>query len=105
VAKADSVGARKLDDIARSGDVHDERLWLGFTRLVGRGGSTATLVGTVDQVVGEYLKYYDLGVQAFYLRGWNIADDARAYGRELIPQLRAALAERDAIGGATTRTA
>ena len=53
---------------------------LGFTRLVGRGGSTATLVGTVAQVVGEYLKYYDLGAHAFYLRGWDIAADASAYG-------------------------
>lgn len=98
VAKADSVGARKLDDIARSGDVHDERLWLGFTRLVGRGGSTATLVGSVDQVVGEYIKYYDLGARAFYLRGWSIAEDARAYGRDLIPHLRAALKEREVAG-------
>jgi len=96
VARADSVGARKLDDIARSGDVHDERLWLGFTRLVGRGGSTATLVGTTEQVVQEYLKYYDLGARAFYVRGWDIAKDAREYGRSLIPQLRAALAARQA---------
>ena len=101
VAKVDSVGARKLDDIARSGDVHDERLWLGFTRLVGRGGSTATLVGTVAQVVGEYLKYYDLGAHAFYLRGWDIAADASAYGRDLIPSLRAAVADRKAAARAS----
>lgn len=94
-AKADSVGARKLDDIARSADVHDGRLWLGFTRLVGRGGSTATLVGTREQVVGGYLDYYRAGARAFYLRGWDIAADARAYGRDLIPHLRAAVAEAD----------
>lgn len=94
-AKPDSVGARKLDDIAKSGDVHDERLWLGFTRLVGRGGSTATLVGTREQVVDSYLQYYQLGAKAIYLRGWNIAEDARAYGRDLIPYLREAVADHD----------
>lgn len=95
VAKADSVGARKLDDIARDSDIHDERLWLGFTRLVGRGGSTSALVGTVDQVVDGYLKYYDIGARAFYLRGWDIAADARAYGQSLIPRLRAAFKARE----------
>ncbi|SDV48751.1 LLM class flavin-dependent oxidoreductase [Chitinasiproducens palmae] len=94
-AKIDSVGARKLDDIAKLGDVHDERLWLGFTRLVGRGGSTAALVGTREQVVESYLRYYALGARAFYLRGWDIAEDARAYGRDLIPALRAAIAAAD----------
>ncbi|MBV8651017.1 MAG: LLM class flavin-dependent oxidoreductase [Alphaproteobacteria bacterium] len=95
-AKADSVGARKLDEIARSSDVHDERLWLGFTRLVGRGGSTATLVGTIDQVVDSYLRYYALGADAIYLRGWDVAADARRYGRSLIPHLRAAVTARAA---------
>ncbi|MDH7785381.1 alkanesulfonate monooxygenase [Ochrobactrum sp. 19YEA23] len=91
--KADSVGAIKLDAIARQGDVQDERLWLGFTRLVGRGGSTATLVGTLDQVTDSYLQYYQLGASAFYLRGWEIAADARKYGRQLIPALRKKIAK------------
>jgi alkanesulfonate monooxygenase len=103
VAKADSVGARKLDDVARSADVHDERLWLGFTRLVGRGGSTSALVGTTDQVVDSYLKYYDIGARAFYLRGWDIAADAREYGRNLIPQLRAAVDARERENTAAAR--
>lgn len=94
-AKTDSVGARRLDDIARHADVHDERLWLGFTRLVGRGGSTATLVGTREQVVDAYMRYYQAGARAFYLRGWNIAEDARNYGVTLIPHLRAAVAEAE----------
>ncbi|GLU29066.1 LLM class flavin-dependent oxidoreductase [Brucella sp. NBRC 12950] len=94
--KADSFGALKLDTIARQKDVHDERLWLGFTRLVGRGGSTATLVGTLDQVTDSYLRYYQLGAGAFYLRGWDIAADAREYGRELIPTLRSKMAEYQA---------
>ncbi|PRA45353.1 alkanesulfonate monooxygenase [Ochrobactrum sp. MYb68] len=103
--KADSVGASKLDVIAREKDVHDERLWLGFTRLVGRGGSTATLVGTLDQVTDSYLRYYELGAGAFYLRGWDIAADAREYGRELIPALRQKIAEHDARKTATHQAA
>ncbi len=55
--------------------------------------STA-LVGTVDQVVEAYLRYYDLGAHAIYLRGWDIAADAEQYGRQLIPALRAATQDR-----------
>lgn len=96
-ARIDSVGSAKLDAIAQRGDVQDERLWLGFTRLVGRGGSTTALVGTIPQVTDAFMTYYRAGAQAFYLRGWNIAADARAHGAELIPSLRAAAdaADRD----------
>lgn len=92
--KLHSVGAQRLNAYAHDNDVHDERLWLGFTRLVGRGGSTSALVGTVDQVVEAYLRYYDLGAHAIYLRGWDIAADAEQYGRQLIPALRAATQDR-----------
>jgi alkanesulfonate monooxygenase len=92
--KLDSVGAKRLDAFAHGSDVHDERLWLGFTRLVGRGGSTSALVGTVEQVTNAYMKYYDLGATALYLRGWEVAADARAYGKELIPALREAAKKR-----------
>lgn len=92
--KLHSAGAKRLDAFAQDNDVHDERLWLGFTRLVGRGGSTSALVGTIDQVTQAYLKYYDLGATALYLRGWEIAADAREYGKALIPALRAAVANR-----------
>lgn len=95
-AKADSVGALNLDTIARTSDVHDERLWLGFTRLVGRGGSTSALVGTVGQVTDAYMRYYAAGAKAIYLRGWDIAEDARGYGRDWIPHLKAAVADYEA---------
>jgi alkanesulfonate monooxygenase len=92
--KLHSAGAQRLDAFANDSDVHDERLWLGFTRLVGRGGSTSALVGTVEQVTEAYMHYYDLGATALYLRGWDIATDATAYGQALIPALRAAAATR-----------
>lgn len=86
-----SEGAKRLDDYARDGDVQDERLWLGFTRLVGRGGSTSALVGTAEQIAQAYRRYHALGARSLYLRGWDIAKDAREYGEELIPALRAAV--------------
>ncbi|HHT9012648.1 TPA: LLM class flavin-dependent oxidoreductase, partial [Burkholderia cenocepacia] len=42
------------------------------------------------------LDYYDLGVTTFLIRGFDPLEDAIDYGRELIPRVRNAVAERDA---------
>lgn len=90
-----SVGAKRLNAVAEEQDVADERLWLKYTRLLGAGGSTSALVGTPEQVAQAYLRYYDIGVSAFYIRGWNLLDDTVEYGQTLIPLLREGAAERD----------
>ncbi|MDA1003984.1 MAG: hypothetical protein O3B31_11675, partial [Chloroflexi bacterium] len=46
-------------------------------------------------IVEALLDYYDLGVRAFLLRGFDPLADAHGYGRELIPLLRAAVAQRE----------
>ncbi|WP_158302458.1 hypothetical protein [Sodalis glossinidius] len=38
------------------------------------------------------MRYRQLGVCAWYLRGWDIAEDAHRYGEQLIPLLRARIA-------------
>jgi alkanesulfonate monooxygenase len=40
--------------------------------------------------------YYDLGATTLLIRGWDPLVDAAEYGRELIPRVRALVAQRDA---------
>ncbi|MEX2230433.1 MAG: alkanesulfonate monooxygenase, partial [Dehalococcoidia bacterium] len=61
----------------------------------GAAGNTSALVGTPAQVVEALLDYYDLGVRAFLLRGFDPLADAHDYGRELIPRLHEAVLARD----------
>ncbi len=93
-ARPQSVGSRRLLDFAAQGDVHDERLWMPVAAASGAAGSTTCLVGTAEQVVESLLTYYRLGCATFIIRGFDPLNDAREYGRELIPRLRDAVARR-----------
>ena len=87
-ARPQSVGSRRLLDFAAQGNIHDERLWMPIAAASGAAGSTTCLVGTAEQVAESMLAYYDLGCSAFIIRGFDPLNDAREYGRELIPRLR-----------------
>ena len=93
-ARPQSVGSRRLLDFAAQGDIHDERLWMPVAAASGAAGSTTCLVGTAEQVADSLLAYYDLGCTTFIIRGFDPLNDAREYGRELIPRLRAAVSGR-----------
>jgi alkanesulfonate monooxygenase len=86
-----SVGAARLRAFQSEGQVQDERLW---TRIAAGGNSTA-LVGTAEQVAESLIRYYDLGCTTILIRGFDPLEDAITYGRELIPRLRALVAERE----------
>jgi len=53
------------------------------------------LVGSADQIVQILCDYYDAGVTRFILGGYDPLGYQAQFGRDLIPQLRAAIAERD----------
>lgn len=93
-ARLQSVGSRRLLDFAAQGDLHDERLWMPVAAASGAAGSTTCLVGTASQVAESLLAYYDLGCTTFIIRGFDPLNDAREYGRELIPRLRELVAGR-----------
>lgn len=95
-----AVSADRLQQHAERGDVHDERLWLGITRLSGPSGNSTAPVGTPAQVAEALLKYYDLGVTRFLIRGFDPLGDVRDWGRELIPLLREGARLRDAARSA-----
>jgi alkanesulfonate monooxygenase len=91
---ASSVGGQRLRAQAAEALVHDDRLWYGVARLTGAAYNATSLVGTPGQVAESLLRYRDLGVDRFLIRGFDPYDDAVDYGRELIPLLRAAAPAR-----------
>ena len=100
-----NVGSQRLLETAAQGKVVDKRLWTEIAALTGAKGNSTALVGTPDQVVESLLAYYDLGVRTFLIRGFNPLRDAIEYGHEIIPRLRAAVAERDAPASGSVKTA
>lgn len=84
----DNAGKR-LMGFAEERDVHDERLWMPITRATGALGNTSCLVGTPEQVAAGLLEYYKLGIHSFLIRGFDPVADTTAFGRELIPRLKA----------------
>lgn len=91
-----NAGSQRLLQTASQGYRLDKRLWTGVAALGGAAGNSTGLVGTPEQVADALLDYYDLGVDHFLIRGFEPLDDAIAYGRDLIPVVRALVAERDA---------
>jgi alkanesulfonate monooxygenase len=96
VGEADAVSSARLQEAAASGDVHDERLWFGATRLAGPGGNSSGHVGTAEQVAEALIAYWDLGVRKFLIRGFDPLVDVRLWGDGLVPALRRRIAEREA---------
>lgn len=91
-----NVGSQRLVEAARGGRVRDKRLWTELAALTGGSGNSTGLVGTGEQIAESLLDYYDLGITSFLIRGFDPLEDTIAYGREIIPLVRAAVAERDA---------
>lgn len=92
----ENVGSILLLETAAQGRVVDQRLWTEIAQLTGASGNSTALVGTPEQVAESLLAYYDLGIDTILIRGFNPLADARDYGRELIPLVRAEVARRDA---------
>jgi alkanesulfonate monooxygenase len=94
-AKPQDKSAERLVEIAKRGDVHDERLWMPVAAAAAGKGNTSCLVGTPEQVATAMLKYYRLGVTSFLIRGFDPLGDVTEFGRELIPRLKAGALEID----------
>ncbi|WP_026311068.1 LLM class flavin-dependent oxidoreductase [Parafrankia elaeagni] len=91
-ATSNSVASARLQEAAARQQVHDERLWFGVTALTGPGGNSSGHVGTAQQVAGALLRYHEIGVDTFLIRGFDPYEDVVDWGRELIPALRAGAA-------------
>jgi alkanesulfonate monooxygenase len=51
-------------------------------------------------VAESLLRYYDAGVTSILIRGFEPLEDAREFGRELIPLVHDAVARRERTGQA-----
>jgi alkanesulfonate monooxygenase len=89
-----SEGARRLLAAAEQGVRVDKRLWTAIAQETGARSNSTALVGTPEQVADALLDYFDLGVSTFLIRGFDPLEDARDYGRALIPHTRALVAQR-----------
>ncbi len=67
------------------------------------GGNSTALVGSPETVAQALLDYYEIGVTTFLIRGYDPYDDAVDYGRELLPLVRSAVAQREAAASAASR--
>ena len=93
-----SVGRKRLIEMSADRDVFDERLWMKVANLTGAAGNSTALVGTPEQVAEAMLRYYDLGIAALLLKGFDPLADAVDFGKQLVPLLREGAAKRDAAG-------
>ena len=87
--------SRRMLEHAMQAEVHDERLWMAIAEQTGAIGNSSCLVGTPEQVAESLLRYHDLGVRNFLIRGFDPENDAVEYGRELIPRVRLGVIEQD----------
>ena len=92
--KPASVAFQRMLEHSLKEEVVGKNLWMALNRVSGGVGNNTTIVGTAEQVIETLLIYYDLGFTQFLLRGFEPLDDARAFGKALIPGFRRAVAER-----------
>jgi alkanesulfonate monooxygenase len=89
-----NVGSQRLMAAAEQGELHDRCLWTPTAAASGAAGNSTALVGTPETVAAALLDYAAIGVTTFLLRGYDPFDDVAAYGRDLLPLVRAGAVER-----------
>jgi alkanesulfonate monooxygenase len=90
-----SVGRKRLIEMSSNQDVYDERLWMKVANLTGAAGNSTALVGTPEQVAEAMLRYYDIGMNALLLKGFDPLADAIDFGEKLLPLVREGIVARD----------
>ena len=91
-----NVGSQRLLQAAAEAELHDTCLWTALAVATGAQGNSTALVGTPETVAKALLEYYKLGATSLLIRGYDPRPDAIQYGEELIPRVRALVAEYDA---------
>jgi alkanesulfonate monooxygenase len=94
--KRQNVGSERLLRAAAEAEVHDTCLWTSLAVATGASGNSTALVGTPETVAKALLEYYKLGATSLLIRGYDPRPDAVQYGEELIPRIRALVADHDA---------
>ncbi len=92
----ENAGSQRLLASAVEGERHDRALWTVTAAATGGAGNSTALVGTPETVAAALMDYYDLGVRILSARGYDLLEDAKEFGREVIPLVRQEVARRDA---------
>ena len=95
-SKRQNIGSQRLLQAAAEAEIHDTCLWTALAVATGAQGNSTALVGTPETVAQALLGYYRLGATSLLIRGYDPRPDAIQYGEELIPRVRALVAEYDA---------
>lgn len=95
-SRAQNIGSQRLLDAADKQEVYDSCLYMALATASGARGNSTALVGTPETVAEAMVAYYDIGATSLLIRGYDPLPDAIEYGQELIPRVRALVAERDA---------
>ena len=98
-----NIGSQRLLQAAAEAEVHDTCLWTPLAPATGAQGNSTALVGTPETVAKALLEYYKLGSTSLLIRGYDPRPDTVQYGEELIPRLRALVADHDAASGTRSR--
>jgi alkanesulfonate monooxygenase len=98
--KRQNVGSDRLLQAAAAAEAHDTCLWTSLAVATGASGNSTALVGTPETVAKALFEYYKLGATSLLIRGYDPRPDAVQYGEELIPRVRALVADYDAASGA-----
>jgi alkanesulfonate monooxygenase len=90
--RAHDAGSLGVSHQARARGLADQfgyvepHLWTGIGRA--RSGCGAALVGSTDQVMSEIEEYRRMGIRAFIFSGYPHLDEARSFGRRVLPDLK-----------------
>ncbi len=98
--KRQNFGSKRLLQAAAEAEVHDTCLWTSLAIATGAQGNSTALVGTPEAVAKALFEYYKIGATSLLIRGYDPRPDAVQYGEELIPRVRAFVADYDAASGA-----
>ncbi|MFC8968671.1 LLM class flavin-dependent oxidoreductase [Streptomyces sp. NPDC057094] len=93
--RPENAGSRRLLAVAERGERHDRALWTAPAAVTGAAGNSTALVGTPETVARALLDYVDIGVTTFLLRGYQPVQDAREFGRTLLPLVRQEVERRE----------
>ncbi len=93
----ENTGSQRLLSVAERGERHDRALWTVTAQATGGAGNSTALVGTPETVAAALMDYYDLGVRILSARGYDLLEDAKQFGNEVIPLVRQEVARRDAV--------
>ncbi|MET0238323.1 MAG: LLM class flavin-dependent oxidoreductase [Sphingobium sp.] len=93
--KAAAGAFQRMLERTKEGDRLDRCLWTGLNKAYGGRGNNSVLVGTAAQIADSLMEYRRLGITRFLLRGPDQDRDGPIIGRDLVPELRRLIVERE----------